>query len=324
VRYNKLYAAIGAFLTEHGLPPSPDNYALVYALFADERSAHAVAVRAATGDGVRLTQREADRIKGEFGLPVSVRGVDPVLLAAARRRADEFATIVEAQRAEAENYSRDLESGAAELEEAGGDSVTTLIEITRAMVERTRAAEQQLTVARDEAQALRVRLVAAGEEARSDPLTRLPNRRAFEERYAEIARSGIRASIAICDIDHFKQVNDTCGHGVGDRVLRMFADLLDAGCPGHMVARLGGEEFVVLFEGLNAAQSARILDSAREALAAKRLRVRETDTPIGTITFSAGIACGSSDSPVVPLQRADALLYEAKNAGRNQVRFEAA
>ena len=185
------------------------------------------------------------------------------------------------------------------------------------MIERTKAAERQLTAARDEAQALRVQLAEAGEEARRDTLTSLPNRRAFEERLADLEREGVPVSIAICDIDHFKRVNDTYGHGVGDRVLRLVADILDQHCGEHMVARLGGEEFVVLFEGLAPPKRARHLDAARAYLATKQFKVRETDEPLGKISFSAGIASGTD-----ALGRADALLYEAKNGGRNQVRCE--
>jgi diguanylate cyclase len=89
-----------------------------------------------------------------------------------------------------------------------------------------------------------------------------------------------------------------------------------------MVARIGGEEFVVLFEGIPPAEGARILDEARESLGARHFKVRETDAPIGKITFSAGVACARRKADQPAMARADALLYEAKNGGRNQVRFE--
>ncbi len=317
-----LFQRIGAFLSDHGLPPSPANYALAHQLFADEDAPAARAVKAATADGVRLTQRDADEIINAHAAPGDRQaGIDPAVLSAAKRQIEAFAEIVESSRAQAEDYGRDLAQGAAELEQAGG-SAETLIAITRTMIERTRAAEEQLGAARDEAQVLRVKLAEAGQEARRDPLTGLPNRRAFEEHYAELEREGALVSLAICDIDHFKRVNDTYGHGVGDRVLKMVAGLLDECCAGHFVARLGGEEFVAVFAGLNAAEAAAILDGAREQLAARRLKVRETDTPLGKISFSAGIACGTSTSADVPLARADALLYKAKDAGRNRVLYE--
>ncbi len=312
-----LYRQIGAFLSEHGLWPSPENYALIYRLFTAEESAEAQAIRAATGDGLRLSQRDAARIHGEHGGPTAAPA-DRAALDAAKRQMDDFAAMVENSRAEAQSYGRDLEAGAAELEQAADGSAESLVALTRAMIERTNAAERQLTAARDEAQTLRVQLAEAGEEARRDTLTNLPNRRAFEERLADFARDGAEVSVAICDIDHFKRVNDTYGHGVGDRVLRLVADLLDKHCGGHMVARLGGEEFVVIFEGLSPADAAPFLDRARDHLVAKQLKVRETDTPLGKVSFSAGIARGAD-----ALGRADALLYEAKNGGRNQVRVEA-
>lgn len=310
-----LYRQIGAFLTEHGLWPSPENYALIHAHVTAEDPALSQAIRAATGDGLRLTQRDIDKIAAAHGGTAPAPAADAAALASARRQMDDFAVMVESSRAEAQSYGRDLEAGAAELEQGGG--AAALAAITRAMIERTKAAERQLTAARDEAQALRVKLAEAGEEARRDALTSLPNRRAFEERLADYAREGTAVSIAICDIDHFKRVNDTYGHGVGDRVLRLVADILDQHCGQHMVARLGGEEFVVLFEGLSPAEAARHLDSARSYLAGKHLKVRETDTPLGTISFSAGVAAGAD-----ALGRADALLYEAKDGGRNQVRCE--
>ena len=323
-----LYRKIGEFLAAHGLWPTPDNYALIHALFADEASPAALALKAATADGLRLSQRDADRIKSEVGIEASAApqpgSVDPSLLAAATRRVEEFVAIVEAQRADAHNYGADLRAGADQLEAGEGGSIAALVAVTRAMAERTKKAEQQLTAARDETETLREKLAEAGEEARSDPLTRLPNRRAFEEQLKAFEEAGATVSLAICDIDHFKRVNDQYGHPVGDRVIRVVAETLRDNCAGNMVARVGGEEFVVLFEGIAPAEGARILDEAREALGARRFKVRETDAPIGRITFSAGVACTRRKDARPAIARADALLYEAKNGGRNQVRFEAA
>lgn len=323
-----LYKKIGDFLAAHGLWPTPDNYALIHALFVDEASPAAEAVKAATADGLRLSQRDADRIKNEIGIAVSAPprpgSVDPSLLAAATQRVEEFVAIVEAQRADAHNYGADLRAGADRLEAGEGGSIAALVAVTRAMAERTKKAEQQLTAARDETETLREKLAEAGEEARSDPLTRLPNRRAFEEQLKAFEEAGATVSLAICDIDHFKRVNDQYGHPVGDRVIRVVAETLRDNCAGNMVARVGGEEFVVLFEGIAPAEGARILDEAREALGARRFKVRETDAPIGRITFSAGVACTRRKDDRPAIARADALLYEAKNGGRNQVRFEPA
>ena len=322
----KLYKAIGDFLAAHGLWPTPDNYALIHAFFANEASPAALAVKAATADGLRLSQRDADRIKNEIGIEVSAAArpgsVDPSLLAAATQRVEQFVAIVEAQRADAQSYGADLAAGADRLEAGEGGSIAALVAVTRAMAERTKAVEEQLTAARDETDKLREKLAEAGEEARSDPLTRLPNRRAFEEQLKQYEAAGASLSLAICDIDNFKRINDQYGHPVGDRVIRVVADTLRDTCAGNMVARIGGEEFVVLFEGVEPAEGARILDEARETLGARHFKVRETDAPLGRITFSAGVACTGREADQPAIARADALLYEAKNGGRNQVRYE--
>ncbi len=319
-----LYSLIGKFLKAHGLWPSPDNYALVHAFLADESSAAAQAVRTATADGIRLSQKEADRIRVEVGLPVGQTpraGVDPALFMAATQEVERFARIVEAQRVDAQSYGADLASGADRLE-SGEGGVAALVAITRAMAERTKAVEQQLTAARDETHQLREKLAEAGEEARSDPLTGLPNRRAFEEKLAELERSKAALSLAICDIDHFKRVNDAYGHAVGDRVIKAVAHTLRDNCAGNMVARIGGEEFVILFPDLEPEAAAAILDGARDVLAARYFKLRETDQPLGKVTFSGGVAKGRHPDGTSVLQRADALLYAAKNGGRNQVHFE--
>ena len=321
-----LYTRIGKVLKDHGLWPSPDNFALVHAFVTDEGSPAAQAVRAAIADGIRLSQKEADRIKIEVGLPVATAtqtGVDPALFAAATLEVERFAAIVEAQRADAQSYGADLAAGAEKLE-SGEEGVAALVAITRAMAERTKTVEQQLTAARDETQQLRAKLAEAGEEARSDPLTGLPNRRAFEEKLAELERKNECLSLAICDIDHFKRVNDNYGHAVGDRVIKAVAQTLRDYCAGNMVARIGGEEFVILFPGLEPAAAGQILDEARGRLGARYFKLRETDEPLGRVTFSGGVARGSHPDGTPALQRADALLYAAKNGGRNQVACEAA
>jgi diguanylate cyclase len=321
-----LYALIGKFLKDHGLWPSPDNFALVHALVADESSPAAQAVRAATADGIRLSQKEADRIKAEVGLPVAQTmraGVDPALFAAATHEVERFAAILEAQRADAQSYGADLAAGAEKLE-SGEGGVAALVAITKAMAERTKTVEQQLTAARDETRQLRVKLAEAGEEARSDPLTGLPNRRAFEERLGELERMNECLSLAICDIDHFKRVNDNYGHAVGDRVIKAVAQTLRDNCAPNMVARIGGEEFVILFPGLEPAVAGQILDEARGTLSARYFKLRETDEPLGKVTFSGGVARGRHPDGTPALQRADALLYAAKNGGRDRVCCEAA
>jgi diguanylate cyclase (GGDEF)-like protein len=152
------------------------------------------------------------------------------------------------------------------------------------------------------------------ELAVTDELTGLPNRRAWNAelpRALERARRDLRPlCVALVDLDHFKRFNDSYGHPAGDRLLKEAA----AAWQAHLrtvdhLARYGGEEFIVLLPDADADQARRILD-----------RMRET-TPLGQ-TFSAGIAtlaAGEGSDELVA--GADAALYDAKRAGRNQVAF---
>ena len=320
----RLFEAIGAFLFQHRLSATPANYMLAHMLVTRSSPAAASAIEAATNDGVRLSQEEANRILSEAG-GYTPSQVQEEMLSAARVQMEEFTRLVDITRQEAETYGRDLEGSAAQIARIGSSAASVeLIRITGAMIERTRVAEAQLAETNREAQALRMKLASAKEEALSDWLTGLPNRRAFEDRYRELSEAGAAMSIALCDVDHFKVINDSHGHAVGDRVLSAVAHTLQRHCFGHMVARLGGEEFIILFEGLDARTAARIVDGAREELAGKSFRTRDTDAPLGVLTFSAGVASARPGEPQgAVLKRVDTLMYRAKEKGRNRIETQA-
>ena len=155
-------------------------------------------------------------------------------------------------------------------------------------------------------------------EARTDALTGLANRRTFIERLRAGVKHAQRAerscSLVMLDIDHFKQINDTHGHPVGDRALVEFAARLSAATrDDELLARLGGEEFALLLPDAGA-------DSALRA--AERLRTLVEATPfaeVGPITISAGV-CTTTDAVSIEamLTGADRALYEAKRSGRNR------
>jgi two-component system cell cycle response regulator len=176
--------------------------------------------------------------------------------------------------------------------------------------ERTR----QLEGALDEIRALTL----------TDPLTGCYNRRYLDERLVEqfvrSQRSGRELSLAIVDIDHFKRVNDTHGHAAGDEVLRGLADILirEMRAQVDWVARIGGEEFVVLLPetGLEAARL--VAERLRIAVAAAHFNVDEVTTL--RITASFGVATRlEGDTAESLLARADAMLYRAKKSTRNLV-----
>jgi diguanylate cyclase (GGDEF)-like protein len=155
-------------------------------------------------------------------------------------------------------------------------------------------------------------------EAQTDMLTGVLNRRALFERVGE---NDIVAGLPVLmfDLDHFKQINDRRGHAAGDEVLRRFADVLRSYTRSvDAVARLGGEEFCVLLPGCDAEGAERVAQRIRQAFAALDINLGDGAT---TATVSAGLAIGDADESFASvLSRADAALYRAKSAGRNNVR----
>jgi diguanylate cyclase (GGDEF)-like protein/PAS domain S-box-containing protein len=165
-------------------------------------------------------------------------------------------------------------------------------------------------------------------QARTDSLTGLPNRHAFNEQLAEALSRSRRNAQAVAlfflDIDKFKTINDTLGHGAGDGVLKLFSQRLAASVrETDAVARLAGDEFVVLLEGLRSPAEPELV--ALKILAAMN-RPFQFDGLSLAITTSIGIAYHADGraSPAELLAQADKALYEAKNGGRNTFRLAAA
>jgi diguanylate cyclase (GGDEF)-like protein len=166
------------------------------------------------------------------------------------------------------------------------------------------------------------RIVQAETDALLDPLTRVANRRAFDR--AVQALQYRRASLAGCavlfvDLDHFKRINDRHGHDIGDRVLRGVADRLRANISADdMIARFGGEEFVVLLTDITPDGAHAVAERLRSAIAREAI-----DLGAGSqlnVTLSIGIAmAGEREGIEALISRADAAMYRAKRSGRDRM-----
>lgn len=186
--------------------------------------------------------------------------------------------------------------------------------------QQIRVSEQALQRQLDENQVLQAQLK---DQAHRDPLTGLFNRRylveALDRELAQAQRQGSPLSLMLMDIDHFKRVNDTSGHLVGDEVLRGVAALLGRHVrAGDVVCRFGGEEFLLLLPGMPVAKALERAQHCRAELAERAIVAGDTEV---RITLSIGVAsCPvQGDSGARLIERADRALYEAKRQGRDRV-----
>ena len=154
------------------------------------------------------------------------------------------------------------------------------------------------------------------QEAQSDALTGLANRRALGAALAALEQSGLSYAVLLLDIDHFKRVNDSWGHDAGDEALRRVAGVLrDSSRSEDLACRSGGEEFVLLLPGTNLEAARSIAERIRETVAGTLI------PQVGKVTVSIGVAVGgrTSLSSDAVLKQADQRLYSAKQTGRNRV-----
>jgi len=320
-----IFQRVGAFLQQNLLEPTPPHYELVYGyiLETDRRLVDAVD-RAIVREGL-LTAEAADLILAEVRTDMSAEFLAN-LVDKAQAGLSDIAGLAKQSGADAKAYGQALESKVADLQ--GDDSegaVKALVQLTSSMIERTKAAEQQLRDAGKQMTQLRGSLAEARRIAESDALTGLANRRAFENKLrravAQARETGKPLALAFCDIDHFKVINDTHGHDVGDRILKFVAQRLASASGNNcFVARHGGEEFVMLFEASTAEAAARIVNEVRADLEERRLVAKQSGEPIGQVSFSAGVASlGPKENGRQMLRTADQALYRAKREGRNRV-----
>ncbi|MGE0188404.1 MAG: GGDEF domain-containing protein [Steroidobacteraceae bacterium] len=207
--------------------------------------------------------------------------------------------------------------------------VAGLLSSTHVMRTSAETMLTELESTREEMSGLRVKLGHLQNEAVTDPLTGLRNRRGFtvalEQLFSDGPDAFINCAIMIADIDHFKKVNDSYGHLFGDQVLRTAAQALKSVVKGRdVVARFGGEEFIILLPNTPEQGAFALAEQLRNTFAKGRIRRSNSNEYIDTVTISIGVAKplpGESLEQVI--DRADKALYRAKQEGRNCVRIAA-
>lgn len=328
-RHGAALDAVLDFLVLADLSPRPEHYALAWFYTAEADAAGRQRIDAHLATHGRIAPAEAVALLDTLRSEIGTRELAS-LVAAAQGDIGAARTVADTASADAADYGRQIGDAIPGLIDDAGDAaaiITSLRELSEDMASRAKRAEAALKSRSAAMGRLKARLAECERLAMSDALTGLPNRRAFDSLLNEalMHNAGTQRPLTVgfCDIDHFKAVNDSHGHATGDRVLRHVADALarTGGARCH-VARHGGEEFAVLFDGKDAETARDQLDKVRERLLSTRLVARDSNLPIGTITFSGGLAerqPGETASDL--LSRADRALYDAKQLGRDQIRI---
>jgi len=274
-----------------------------------------IGTRSSTGqrDGQETTRR---------GTAVKEEKIDRVL--------HHIIRVLQTHLTDSETFSKRLDGANEQLSQQ--QTVGPINEIVRALVEDNRDMRDKLYAVRNQLEESRLQVVQlqtnldrAEEAGLRDVVTAVGNRRFFDACFAEEVERARRASddfcLALADIDRFKRVNDRFGHLVGDRLLRLFANILVQNVRGQdKVARFGGEEFALMFPGARLVDAVSAVERIRAILESRQWSIEPSGERVGKVTASFGVAkLRANESADDLLRRVDQRLYEAKDQGRNRV-----
>jgi diguanylate cyclase len=198
--------------------------------------------------------------------------------------------------------------------------VDSVLASTQALTSNSNILKKDLEETSAEIKRLKAELEAIKEISRTDGLTGLLNRSAFDKELEVLCKaSPERVSLALFDIDHFKTLNDNFGHLLGDKVLQFFSSIVKKHASHkHLAVRFGGEELALIMLDLSSKHAFTIAESVRLSLANSNLKQRNSEDTIGQVTTSVGISvCQADDTPHSLIERADRALYQSKAKGRN-------
>lgn len=317
-------------MERHAVWPTPLNFELWSHFVADPTGELARELNRLILSGEPMTETVSEELAAAYlpkaRLNEQIRDAGDQL---SKELAAVSTAIREAQKSN-ESYGQTLASAGKGLTDAKDATqikamVDSLSTATRRVQKENKSLEKRLAESTSEVQRLREHLEQVRRDATTDGLTNLANRKAFDDEFAracaEADENGSVLTVAVLDIDHFKNFNDTWGHQTGDQVIRYVASVIGRlGCTPRFSARYGGEEFAMIFPGEDAAVVESCLEEIREEVASRMLKRRSTNEDLGTVTISSGLATRrEGESGICVMERADAALYASKRSGRNRV-----
>lgn len=314
-----------ALLIKARVPPIPPSYAVGYAFFEGVPDEVHSVIQECLHKGEPLSQELMLALYERYILPDGYERFRSVrtdlerllkLLLKALRAAD----------SDNQTFQQALQENIQALETA--EDTTTLQRIAQSLLaaaQQARADQQrlagELANAREELKKAHAELEQHRRAALIDPLTGLYNRRALDQLLHDIWPTTPVLTMLVADIDHFKKINDTYGHPVGDVVIRQVAETIRRTIRGEdYAARYGGEEFVVLLPDTDLKGGLQVAENIRSRVAKLRLVRKHDNLAIDAFTISLGVASRKGDESHEELfKRADEAMYRSKAGGRNRV-----
>lgn len=314
------------------LAASPKNIELLIFHLGRAQPELSKDIKSSMGPDGALSQEQADRLYSTHISRVDVASEIAEMLGKFEEEIGKISGAVTESGLSSKGHTEQLTSLSGELSNAvGGEQpelshlVDGLLSVVSSMKDANQQLETQLAESSDEISFLRESISIIQQEAMTDPLTGVKNRKTFDEsmeRLLERAHeNGTPMSLIFGDVDHFKRFNDRWGHQTGDQVLRLVAEMMKANVKGQdVLARYGGEEFAIILPMTTLENAKLLANRIREAVGARALKRRRTNESMGNVTMSMGVATlNSSDCVESLIERADQCLYTAKANGRNCV-----
>lgn len=326
----ELYERVQDLISEHNLLPYPKTYALWYAYVTGQSPMVTREVNDAIAADAELDSTELEKIYDQYLSPNTPQNTEKLRDSIREELKGALATVDTAV-TRSKKYSEELQTVSTPdsekfLPENLLDTLADLVRENDQMTRATKELNDNLEKSQQQMVDINQQLDVLRRENLTDALTSVANRRAFDVRISSEVDIAAAESQPLClcmvDIDHFKSINDTYGHGVGDEVLKYFGRSLKQGVKGRdMVARYGGEEFAIILPSTTIADAHKLMNQLRSDLSRISLKIKGSEDKLGNVTASFGLAAFEFGLDVEKLiERADGQLYEAKNGGRNCVR----
>ena len=321
-------------MSKLGVPMTPRNYAVWFEYVAGSNAALKEEIDRRLADEASFTEAANDALFQQYVAECDVTAFQRIRAEMRQLLREVGASLLNAGQ-DAERLGGQLDGTVSRIEHSS--SVDEIRHLLRAAIAETRAMRESTTALKShfdaktlEIQTLQQELDRARKRALTDTLTGLANREALYGALESAIHDAEEHDTVLCvlmiDIDHFKRVNDTQGHLVGDRVIRFVASTLKRLVKGKdTAARFGGEEFAVVLPDTPSSGALALAENIRRAIADARLVRSDTREPLSQITVSIGVGSyRRGEEPKALLDRADQALYAAKSGGRNRVVSESA